>query len=61
MKNLALTVAIIYTAVLAMMIMTTDDIDTLTGCLFLSVPTVVNWVSWNKFKQIEANEQRKSI
>lgn len=49
MKKLNLVVAIIYTVLLSLTVLNiTDDVETLIGVMLISVPVVVNWITWSK-------------
>jgi hypothetical protein len=50
MKTANLVIAIIYTFILAMVLFTTDDTDTVVGVFMISVPVIMNWISWKNWK-----------
>jgi len=57
MKVANLVVAIIYTCIYTLMIMTGmyNDGELVVGAIILSGPVVINWMSWNYLKKIEKN------
>jgi len=54
MKNLNLTMAIIYTVIYTLLIMTglsEGDMDLVLGTVLLSGPVVVNWITYRNLKE----------
>lgn len=52
MKTANLVIAIIYTVILASILAGSTDTETTVGVLLLSLPVIMNWISYSKWPKV---------